>query len=109
MVISRLRRSHSFMDALEEKGVQIVDTTCGDVMKVWKRVKNYAAMGITSLSTVRLPMRKPALRLPGSGEREGEIPGGLRFGGCPYPVRLHHGPRRPRGILKRFEGCCSWD
>ena len=25
-----------FMDALEEKGVQIVDTTCGDVMKVWK-------------------------------------------------------------------------
>ena len=39
----------SFMDALEEKGVQIVDTTCGDVMKVWKRVKNYASMGITSI------------------------------------------------------------
>lgn len=39
----------SFMDALEEKGAQIVDTTCGDVMKVWKRVKNYAAMGITSI------------------------------------------------------------
>ncbi len=37
------------MDALEEKGVQIVDTTCGDVMKVWKRVSNYAAMGITSI------------------------------------------------------------
>ena len=54
-----------FMDALEEKGVQIVDTTCGDVMKVWKRVKNYAAIGIPPLSTVRLPMRKPALRLPG--------------------------------------------
>lgn len=38
-----------FMDALEEKGVHIVDTTCGDVMKVWKRVKNYASMGVTSI------------------------------------------------------------
>lgn len=38
-----------FMDSLEAKGVQVVDTTCGDVMKVWKRVKNYAAMGVTSI------------------------------------------------------------
>ncbi len=38
-----------FVDLLEEKGVQIVDSTCGDVMKVWKRVKNYAAMGVTSI------------------------------------------------------------
>ncbi|MEG2327505.1 MAG: 4-hydroxy-3-methylbut-2-enyl diphosphate reductase [Akkermansia sp.] len=39
----------SFMDKLESKGVSIVDTTCGDVMKVWKRVKSYAAKGITSI------------------------------------------------------------
>ena len=34
---------------LEEKGVSIVDTTCGDVMKVWRRVKGYANSGITSV------------------------------------------------------------
>lgn len=39
----------SFRRALEEKGVSIVDTTCGDVVKVWRRVKEYAQAGITSV------------------------------------------------------------
>ncbi len=34
---------------LEERGVQLVDTTCGNVVKVWQRVKQYAAAGITSI------------------------------------------------------------
>ena len=34
---------------LKERGVQIVDTTCGDVMSVWKRVKQNAADDITSV------------------------------------------------------------
>lgn len=34
---------------LEEKGVQLVDSTCGNVIKVWQRVKNYAAAGVTSI------------------------------------------------------------
>ena len=38
-----------YMDFLENKGVAIVDTTCGDVMKVWRRVKDYAQQGITSI------------------------------------------------------------
>ena len=37
----------SFMDKLEERGCIIVDTTCGDVMKVWRRVRDYAKKGIT--------------------------------------------------------------
>ena len=39
----------AFMDKLEEKGCQVVDTTCGDVMKVWRRVRSYAKDGITSI------------------------------------------------------------
>lgn len=39
----------SFMEKLEERGVAVVDTTCGDVMKVWRRVKGYAKNGITSI------------------------------------------------------------
>lgn len=34
---------------LEAKGVQLVDSTCGNVMKVWVRVRSYARAGITSV------------------------------------------------------------
>ena len=34
---------------LDEKGVSLVDSTCGNVIKVWQRVKTYAAAGITSI------------------------------------------------------------
>jgi 4-hydroxy-3-methylbut-2-enyl diphosphate reductase len=34
---------------LEEKGCLFVDTTCGDVMSVWKRVRQYTKDGVTSI------------------------------------------------------------
>lgn len=34
---------------LEEKGCQLVDTTCGDVMSVWKRVRQYSKDQVTSI------------------------------------------------------------
>jgi 4-hydroxy-3-methylbut-2-enyl diphosphate reductase len=39
----------SFMAKVEERGCYVVDTTCGDVMKVWRRVRGYAKDGITSI------------------------------------------------------------
>ncbi|MEM7148117.1 MAG: 4-hydroxy-3-methylbut-2-enyl diphosphate reductase [Verrucomicrobiota bacterium] len=39
----------SLMETLEERGVSVVDTTCGDVMSVWKRVRGYAKSGMTSI------------------------------------------------------------
>ena len=38
-----------FMNKVEERGCYVVDTTCGDVMKVWRRVRGYANDGITSI------------------------------------------------------------
>ena len=38
-----------FMDKVKEKGCYVVDTTCGDVMKVWRRVRGYAKEGVTSI------------------------------------------------------------
>jgi 4-hydroxy-3-methylbut-2-enyl diphosphate reductase len=38
-----------FMAKLEERGCYVVDTTCGDVMKVWRRVRGYAKDGVTSI------------------------------------------------------------
>lgn len=34
---------------LEEKGCILVDTTCGDVMSVWKRVRQYSKDAVTSI------------------------------------------------------------
>ncbi|MGN0836780.1 MAG: 4-hydroxy-3-methylbut-2-enyl diphosphate reductase [Akkermansia sp.] len=34
---------------LEAQGVQLVDSTCGNVVKVWSRVRQYAAAGVTSI------------------------------------------------------------
>ncbi len=39
----------AFMDKLEQRGCQVVDTTCGDVMKVWRHVREYAKEGVTSI------------------------------------------------------------
>lgn len=37
------------MKKLQDKGCQLVDTTCGDVMSVWKRVRQYATDRVTSI------------------------------------------------------------
>ena len=39
----------SMMKQIKAKGCQIVDTTCGDVMSVWKRVRKYAKQEVTSI------------------------------------------------------------
>jgi 4-hydroxy-3-methylbut-2-enyl diphosphate reductase len=39
----------AFMDKVEQRGCYVVDTTCGDVMKVWRRVRGYALDGVTSI------------------------------------------------------------
>jgi 4-hydroxy-3-methylbut-2-enyl diphosphate reductase len=36
-------------EKLKARRVQFVDTTCGDVMSVWKRVRQYANDGVTSI------------------------------------------------------------
>ncbi len=39
----------SMRQQLEDKGCRFVDTTCGDVMSVWKRVRQYSKDKVTSI------------------------------------------------------------
>jgi 4-hydroxy-3-methylbut-2-enyl diphosphate reductase len=39
----------SILQQIKDRGCQIVDTTCGDVMSVWKRVRKYASESATSI------------------------------------------------------------
>jgi len=49
MIVPAFGAPTVFMDKVEERGCYVVDTTCGDVMKVWRRVRGYAKDGITSI------------------------------------------------------------
>jgi 4-hydroxy-3-methylbut-2-enyl diphosphate reductase len=39
----------SLMERIRQSGCRIVDTTCGDVMSVWRRVRKNAEEGVTSI------------------------------------------------------------
>ncbi len=49
VIIPAFGAEMSIMDKLRERGCQFVDTTCGDVMSVWKRVRQYANDSVTSI------------------------------------------------------------
>lgn len=49
VIIPAFGISVELRDYLDKKGVQLVDSTCGNVIKVWQRVRNYANRGITSV------------------------------------------------------------
>ncbi|HTN49749.1 MAG TPA: 4-hydroxy-3-methylbut-2-enyl diphosphate reductase [Burkholderiaceae bacterium] len=39
----------TLLERLRDRGVQLIDTTCGEVMTVWKRVRAYARDGYTTV------------------------------------------------------------
>ncbi|MBM3831682.1 MAG: 4-hydroxy-3-methylbut-2-enyl diphosphate reductase [Verrucomicrobia bacterium] len=49
VIIPAFGAETSTMEKLEAKGCRFVDTTCGDVMSVWKRVRQYANDAVTSI------------------------------------------------------------
>jgi 4-hydroxy-3-methylbut-2-en-1-yl diphosphate reductase len=49
VIIPAFGAETGMMEQLEAKGCRFVDTTCGDVMSVWKRVRQYANDGVTSI------------------------------------------------------------
>src|SRR3954464_14780409 len=49
LIIPAFGAEMAMMDKLKAKGCVFVDTTCGDVMSVWKRVRQYANESVTSI------------------------------------------------------------
>lgn len=49
VIIPAFGAEMAIMNKLKERGCQFVDTTCGDVMSVWKRVRQYANDSVTSI------------------------------------------------------------
>ncbi len=95
----------SMMERIKARGCQIVDTTCGDVMSVWKRVRKYAKTKATSIihgKASHEETRATASRAMGDGSGHYLVILTLEETDylCDY---IRHGGDR-EAFLKRFEG-----
>jgi 4-hydroxy-3-methylbut-2-enyl diphosphate reductase len=98
-----------FMDKIERQGCQIVDTTCGDVMKVWRRVRDYAKHGVTSIIHGKAgheETRATASRALGD-DGSGHYLVVLTLEDIDYVCDYLLGKGDREDFMKRFEAACS--
>lgn len=100
----------SFIDRIESIGCQLVDTTCGDVMKVWRRVRTFAKEGVTSIIHGKAgheETRATASRAVGKGEGGGHYLVVLTLAETDYVCDyiIHGGDKEE--FLKKFDGAYS--
>ena len=98
-----------FMEKLEERGCQVVDTTCGDVMKVWRRVRGYAKSGVTSIIHGKADheeTRATASRALGP-EKQGHYLVVLTLADADYLCDYIRQGGDRAAFLRRFEGAYS--
>lgn len=101
----------SFMDKVESQGCMTVDTTCGDVMKVWKRVRGFAKDGITSIIHGKADheeTRATASRAAGE-DGKGAYLVILTLEDVDYVCDYIAGGGNREEFLERFRGCTSDD
>jgi len=97
----------SLMDQLKSQGCQMVDTTCGDVMSVWKRVRKYAKEQYTSIIHGKADheeTRATASRALSSGGHYLVV---LTLEDCDYLCDYIRNSGNSGEFLSRFEGAHS--
>ncbi len=98
-----------FMDKIEERGCQVVDTTCGDVMSVWRRVRTYAKEGFTSIIHGKAgheETRATASRALGD-DGNGHYIVILNPAECDLVCDFIRHSGDPKAFMERFQNACS--
>jgi len=97
------------MNIISQRGCLVVDTTCGDVMSVWKRVRGYAKQGFTSIihgKASHEETRATSSRAMGDSGN-GQYLVVLTLGDVDYVCDyIRHGGNRDE-FLQRFAGAMS--
>ncbi|MBL68513.1 MAG: 4-hydroxy-3-methylbut-2-enyl diphosphate reductase [Verrucomicrobiales bacterium] len=94
-------------EKLEAKGCQFVDTTCGDVMSVWKRVRNYAKEEVTSIIHGKAYHEETMATSSQATAKNGHYLVVLTLEETDYVCNyIEHGGDR-KEFLKKFEGAYS--
>lgn len=99
----------SFMDRLGEIGCHVIDTTCGDVMKVWRRVRDYAKNDVTSIIHGKADheeTRATASRALGT-EKNGHYLVILTLADTDYVGDYIRGNGNRDEFMKKFSSACS--
>jgi len=97
------------MKQIEEQGCAVVDTTCGDVMSVWRRVREYAKTGFTSIihgKAAHEETRATSSRATGP-EETGHYLVILSLADCDYVCDYIRSPGDKAAFLKKFAGAHS--
>jgi 4-hydroxy-3-methylbut-2-en-1-yl diphosphate reductase len=96
------------LQKIHERGCQIVDTTCGDVMSVWKRVRQNATESVTSIihgKAEHEETKATASRALGHGH--GHYLVVLTLADTDYICDyIRHGGDK-KALLQRFKDACS--
>jgi len=106
---SRIRDGGCTRKKLEEKGCLFVDTTCGDVMSVMERVRQYSKDTVTSIIHGKAWHEKPRQRVPRPAPTATAII--WWFSHWPRPIRLqlHINGGNKAEFLEKFRTACSRD
>lgn len=95
------------MEKIKERGCHVIDTTCGDVMSVWKRVRKYAKDGRTSIihgKSTHEETRATASRAEGK-DGQGHYLVVLTLEECDYVCDyIRSGGGDKSAFLERFHG-----
>ena len=105
------------LEALRGRGVQMVDAVCGEVMVVWKRVREYARDGRTTVIHGAPRHQETRATVSRAQQADPFLPGASDVHGAWLVVRdlddAHHLARYVRGEIAapefeaRFAGCTS--
>ncbi len=93
---------------LEEMGCQLVDTTCGDVMSVWKRVRQYSKDSVTSIIHGKArheETKATTSQATAYGSGHYLVVFTLAETDCVCDYILHGGNKQE--FLEKFKGACS--
>ncbi len=96
------------MEKLKARGCRFVDTTCGDVMSVWKRVRQYANDSVTSIihgKSWHEETKATSSRATASGRGHYLVVFTLAETDCVCDYIVHGGDKEE--FLKKFEGAYS--
>ncbi len=109
LIVPAFGAETSIMDQLKAQDCIVIDTTCGDVMSVWKRVRAYAKDGMTSIihgKAVHEETRATASRALGP-DGSGHYLVILTLEDCDYVCDyIRQGGNREE-FLERFRGAYS--
>ena len=99
----------SIREKLEAKGCQFIDTTCGDVMSVWKRVRNYAKEEVTSIIHGKASHEETMATSSQAISRNGHYIVVNNFEETDIICHYIKNGGSKTTLLERFQGCYSED